>query len=141
MRVCEQTRGVRFPVVKAWCKKKILHLALFSRFVIHDPNCKNCQNNMMTSSWCHFEYKKLMSLTNNTPSFTSVELLVWQKNNFEKCTFKTVPHDALWRHQAKTPQISCYYEGDYVYKFWNNYHKLCHSHIVEVYFEMSLICR
>ena len=50
MRVCEQTQGVRFPGVKAWIKKQILHLALFSRFVINDSNYKNCQNHMITSS-------------------------------------------------------------------------------------------
>ena len=31
--VLKQTVGVRFPGVKTWCKK-ILHLALFSRFVL-----------------------------------------------------------------------------------------------------------
>ena len=93
------------------------------------------QNNMMASSWRHFEFKKLVSLTNNTPSFTSVELLVGQKSNFEKINFKAIPHDTWWRHQAKTPQISCYYEGDYVYQFLNNYHKLCHRHSRSVFWD------
>ena len=31
---------------------------------------------------------------------------------FEKCTFKAIPRDTWRPHQAKTPQICCYYEGD-----------------------------
>ena len=111
-----------------------MHLALFSRFVLNDQNCKNCQNIMRMSSWHHFEFKKLMSSTYNTPSFTSVELLVWQTHSFEKCTFKAIPLDTWWRHQANTPQIQCMLLlwRRLCIPFWNNYHKVWHKHLVKV---------